>query len=362
MQYRGAAGRRGLARGLSPAEDAADRALPLPVAAGSRGQARVPRGERARFHGAGRAADPRPVQGRGAHRAGGRDAGARSQQALPAHLLGGEERALRDRDRRRDGVDGRRCGEHRPAHLSEHQGAERALHRRGRDDRAHRDAFRRPSSAPHDVRQPHAGARAAARRPLSRARDRSERSRLAARRARHRRELHGEPAADHRQGPDRERAEGAQASPDADAGPRGAARRGGRGRQARRRLPLHGGRPGPDRARGHGLAAERGGAGRGDHREPGHRFHALARQPRAGADDTGAARLGRARAPARAGAGGEAPGARATIRRSSWSSSRTRSRTSSCTRPPTRSRTRATTTARQLAQMLARLYQVRPTE
>ncbi len=61
---------------------------------------------------------------------------------------------------------------------------------------------------------------------------------------------------------------------------------------------------------------------------------------------TRAARLGRARAPARAGAGGEAPGARATIRRSSWTSSRTRSLTSSCTRPPTRSRTRARTTAR----------------
>ena len=67
---------------------------------------------------------------------------------------------------------------------------------------------------------------------------------------------------------------------------------------------------------GHGHAAERGGAGRGDHREPGHRFHALAGQPRAGADDPRAARPGRARAPARGGAGAAAPGARGRSARS----------------------------------------------
>ena len=67
--------------------------------------------------------------------------------------------------------------------------------------------------------------------------------------------------------------------------PRRAARHRGRGRRARRRVPLHRRRPGQDRAEGTRRARSRGGAGRGDHRDPGRRLPALARNARAGADD-----------------------------------------------------------------------------
>ena len=86
----------------------------------------------------------------------GRHARSAVEQIIPAHVFGRENRALRNRHRREHGVDGLRRGAARRAHLPEHRRAERALHRRGRNDRAHGDALRRAASAPRDVRQPHA--------------------------------------------------------------------------------------------------------------------------------------------------------------------------------------------------------------
>ena len=55
---------------------------------------------------------------------------------FPAHVLGRQGRALRNRHRREHGVDGLRRGAACRAHLSEHRRTERAVHRRGRNDRA----------------------------------------------------------------------------------------------------------------------------------------------------------------------------------------------------------------------------------
>ena len=66
-----------------------------------------------------------------------------------------------------------------------------------------------------------------------------ERSRRCHRRAGHHRDLHGQSAADHRQGHGGKRAEGPAPPPDADDRPGGAARRGGRSRPHGRRVPLH---------------------------------------------------------------------------------------------------------------------------
>ena len=106
-----------------------------------------------------------------------------------------------------------------------------AAHRRGRDDRARRDALRR-AQARSRSRSPTARSSAASELAdaLRRRGDHAERAARAAARVRHRRHLHGEHAADPRQGPARARGQGAPPRADLHRRPRGAARRRARGR------------------------------------------------------------------------------------------------------------------------------------
>ncbi len=166
----------------------------------------IPCGERAGFHGPGRAADSRTDEGRGEVRRARRYAWHRASQAVPVDFLGGEGSAHPDRNRHQLGVDGRGGGESRGAHLSEHCRAEGAVHRRRRNDRALCHTLRRQTAAPEDFCQSHARARRGTGGPLPGAGDHSERHVGAVGNARHRGVLYGKPAADPRQGHDRTRA------------------------------------------------------------------------------------------------------------------------------------------------------------
>ena len=97
----------------------------------------------------------------------GRLARPRAESPVPAHVRGGEGRAHADRHRQRVDLDGGGGGEARRAHLPVDLRAAAAADRRRRDDRARGDAFRRAQAEVDHRRQPHAGARRAARRRAS---------------------------------------------------------------------------------------------------------------------------------------------------------------------------------------------------
>ena len=118
-------------------------AASLHAAARGSGAPRVPRRLRSGLDGARRAADPRADEGGGALGRRGRRARHDAQPALPALVRGGEGRAHQHQGRRERRLDGRRRGEARVADLPDLARSPRALHRRGRDDRTLRDAFRR---------------------------------------------------------------------------------------------------------------------------------------------------------------------------------------------------------------------------
>ena len=143
---RAAAGRRTGSRSSTTCRKRYAVAVRLHAAAGTGGHARVPRRERPRLDGAGRAADPRPDEAGGAPRRVGRLAGPRAQPPVPAHVRRREGRAHADRHRQRVDLDGRGGGEARRAHLPVDRRAAAAADRRRRDDRAHRDALRRAAT------------------------------------------------------------------------------------------------------------------------------------------------------------------------------------------------------------------------
>ena len=84
---------RALAGELPPGALRIAASLCLHTGAGSRGLARVPRRQRARFDGARRAADSRPDEARGAQRRSGGRAGPDPQSPFSAHVRGGQGRA-----------------------------------------------------------------------------------------------------------------------------------------------------------------------------------------------------------------------------------------------------------------------------
>ena len=114
---RARAGRR-VARGFHHLPERFAVAVRVHAAARTGGDACVPRRERARLDGAGRAADPGPDEAGGALRRVGGLARPRAEPAVPAHVRRGEGRAHADRHRQRVDLDGRRGGEARRAHLS----------------------------------------------------------------------------------------------------------------------------------------------------------------------------------------------------------------------------------------------------
>ncbi|ABA47905.1 hypothetical protein BURPS1710b_3602 [Burkholderia pseudomallei 1710b] len=254
------------------------RAARVRAAAIRGGAPRVSRRVRARFDGARRNADPRPDEERGTHRVRGGFARHLPEPAVPAHVRGREGSARHDRDRRAVGVDGGRGRAPRAAHLRAGRAAARAVHRRGRDDRALRDPLRRAGPARARRREPHRRARREARRALRRPRDAARRSARAHARVRHHRVVHGIDAADHRSRRRRARGEGAPPPADLHGRPRGAARHRARSRQAEGRVPLYRRRSRRDRARRQCVAAGGRRAGRGDHRDARAEFHAVARR------------------------------------------------------------------------------------
>ena len=123
---------------------------------------RLPRGQRARFDGAGRAPDPGPDEGCGARRRPGRRPGHHAQPAVPAFLCRRQGSAHLHRDRRPfDQHGGRGGAAGRPA-VRGHGQDPRAVRRRRRNGRTGRHPLRRPQPQGHRHRQPHAGARRAA--------------------------------------------------------------------------------------------------------------------------------------------------------------------------------------------------------
>ena len=127
----GAAARGALARGLSPGARGLAGAVHLHVAAREGGHARVPRGERARFDGPGRAADPGPDEAGGAARGIRRQPRPRVESPVSAHVRRGEGRAIANGDRQRLDLDGRRGGEACRAHLSDAVHPAAPVHRGG---------------------------------------------------------------------------------------------------------------------------------------------------------------------------------------------------------------------------------------
>ena len=107
--------------------------------------------------------------------------------------------------------------------------------------------FAAPQAAVDHRRQPHARARQSTRGPLRRRRDHADGSQRTARAVRRHRHVHGEHAADHRQGNARARRQAAAARAGAHRRPRRAARRRARGGDARRRVSLQRRRPVRDR-------------------------------------------------------------------------------------------------------------------
>jgi len=105
----------------------------------------IPRRERPRFDGAGRAADPRPVQACAARGRERRHAGHDAAPVVPAHLRRRERGAHADAHRRRVGEPCSRGGEARRAAVRGSGGCACAVRRRGRDDRTRGDALRRIS-------------------------------------------------------------------------------------------------------------------------------------------------------------------------------------------------------------------------
>ena len=156
---------------LPPPGAGRDRALPLHAAAGPGGAARVPRGRGPRLDGARRAADPRPDEGGGAR---GRSRRARSApcctscSSAPSRWR--RKCAPRPRSARSSvsmAAAAVKLAERIFPTLADQK---RAVHRRGRNDRAVRDALRRAAPGADDGRQPHARARAGAGAPLRRPR------------------------------------------------------------------------------------------------------------------------------------------------------------------------------------------------
>ena len=190
------------------------------------------------------------------------------------------------RHRQRVDLDGGCGGQARGAHLPVAVRPAPAADRRGRDDRARRDAFRGRNAALDHRRQPHARARPVSSRTRFGADaitlTESERAARAVRRHRH---VHGEHAADHRQGHARARRQAAPACAGADRRSRRAARRRARGGDARRRVPLQRRRPVRDRQGQPADPPRCGRAGRADDRRPDGALPALAARPQRRADD-----------------------------------------------------------------------------
>ena len=221
----------------------------------------------------------------------GRLARARAESTVPAHVRGREGRAHADRHRQRVDLDGRGGGEARRAHLSRRSRSQRLLLVGAGEMIELAASALRCAKTPKSVtvanRTLERGSKLADR--LGARCDHAERAARAPARVRHHRHLHGEHAADHRQGHARARGQAAQARAGVHRRPRRAARR----RSRRRRdlddvflysvdeLAVIVQREPAD-------PAGSGGAGRADDRRPDRAFPALAGRPLRGADDRGA--------------------------------------------------------------------------
>mmetsp|Transcript_53732 Transcript_53732/g.126532 ORF Transcript_53732/g.126532 Transcript_53732/m.126532 type:complete len:398 (+) Transcript_53732:526-1719(+) len=203
----------------------------------------LPRRRGAGLHGARRAADPRPDEGRRARGRQRRRAGHHAAPDVPAQLCGGQGGAQPHRDRqprRQPRGRGRAPG---PAAVRRPAQPARAVRRRRRDDRPCRHPFRRAEAAADERGQPQCRARPPAGRASGGHAAAAGRTGPGAGPVRHRHQLHRQQPAADRPGRRGARAQGPQAPPDADAGPGRAARHRARGGPPARRLPLHRGRP-----------------------------------------------------------------------------------------------------------------------
>ena len=141
-------------RGRGPA------CLPLPAPRRRCRAPPVPRGHRAGLAGAGRAADPRPGEGRLGDGARGRHAGPAARPPVPARLRHRQARAHRHPHRREPGVGGVDRGAPGAGVVRRARPVHRAADRRGRNHRTRRAPPRASGHAAPAGRQPHPRARA----------------------------------------------------------------------------------------------------------------------------------------------------------------------------------------------------------
>ena len=230
------------------------------------GAPRLPRGQRAGQHGAGRSADPGPDERRGARRQRRRRPGQHAAPAVPALVCGGQGGAQLHRDRRPLHQHDRRGRAPGRAAVRRPERHPRAVRRRGRDDRTRRHPLRGQNAQEHGDRQPHAGARRKAGRPLRRRGHAPGRHARPPARVRRRHQLHRQHPAHHRPGRRGARAEEAPPPPHVHGRSGRAARHRTRSQGPDRRLPLHGGRSGQRGANRQRQPPGRRGPGRGHHR------------------------------------------------------------------------------------------------